>query len=120
MPSTLRQHRRHILRGILDVLDSHHAPEQDVFGAVCDTRRHDSRTIYQIDSLHERDVLPYFSFAGYGRGGADFLFAECVDDAGFAGVRVADEADGDLFAVAMEAGELAEEGDEGAFAEGVG
>ena len=39
---------------------------------------------------------------------------------GFAGVGVADEADGDLLARGVQGGELAEERDEGAFAEGVG
>lgn len=64
--------------------------------------------------------MPYFRFAGDGRDGADFLFAESVDDGGFAGIGVADETDGNLFAVGVEGGELAEELDKGAFAEGVG
>ncbi|KAI7197869.1 hypothetical protein KC363_g215 [Hortaea werneckii] len=51
---------------------------------------------------------------------ADFLLPEGVDDGGFACVGVADEADGDLFAVGVESGELAEEGDKGAFSKGVG
>ena len=64
--------------------------------------------------------MPDLRLAGDGGGGADFLLTEGVDDGGFACVGVADEADGDLFAVGVEGGELAEEGNEGAFAEGVG
>jgi hypothetical protein len=64
--------------------------------------------------------LPDFCFAGDGRDGADFLLAEGVDDGGFARVGVADEADGDLLAGGVQDGELAEERDERAFAEGVG
>ena len=51
---------------------------------------------------------------------ADFLLPEGVDDGGFACVGVADEADGDLFAVGVEGGELSEEGDKSAFSKGVG
>ena len=64
--------------------------------------------------------MPDFGLAGDGGGGADFLLPEGVDDGGFACVRVADEAYRDLFAVGVEGGELAEEGNEGAFAEGIG
>ena len=53
--------------------------------------------------------MPYFRFAGYRSHGADFFFAQGVDDGGFSCVRVADEADGDLFAVGVQGGELAEE-----------
>lgn len=53
--------------------------------------------------------MPYFRFAGYGSYGADFLFAQGVDDGGFARVGVADEADGDLLAVGVQGRELAEE-----------
>lgn len=63
--------------------------------------------------------MPYFCFAGDGGDGANFLFSEGVDNGGFAGIGVADEADGDLFAIGVEGGELAEELDEGAFAERV-
>ena len=63
--------------------------------------------------------MPHLGLAGDRCGGADFLFAESVDYGGFAGVGVADEADGDLFATCVERGELAQKADEGAFAEGV-
>lgn len=61
--------------------------------------------------------MPDLGLSRDGSDGADFLVAEGVDDGGFAGVGVADEADRDLLAVGVEAGELAEKLDEGALAE---
>ena len=97
----------------------HASPQKDIFFLVVCARRHNARTIDQIDSFHQSDVLPHLGFAGDRGDGADFLLAEGVDDGRFAGVGVADEPDGDLFAVGVEGGELPEELDEGAFAEGV-
>ena len=82
-------------------------------------RRHDTGTVDEVDALHEGDVLPDFRLAGDRGNFGDFLLAEGVNDGGFARVRVADKADGDLFAGGVEGGELAEKGDQGAFAEGV-
>jgi hypothetical protein len=70
------------------------------------------------ENLHT--ILPDLGLAGDRRHGADFLVAERVNYGGFSGVGVPDEADGDLFAVGVEGGELAEKLDQGAFAEGVG
>lgn len=64
--------------------------------------------------------MPNLSLSGNRSDGADFLVAEGVDDGGFASVRVPNKADRYLLAVGVEAGELAEELDEGALAEGVG
>lgn len=78
---------------------------------------YDAGTVNEVDSAHERDVLPYFGFTGDRRDGAYFFLFECVDDAGFTSVWVADESDRDLFLVRVEDGELSEELDEGSFTE---
>lgn len=82
-------------------------------------RGHDAWAVDHVDALHEGDVLPDLCLAGNGRDDAHFLLSERVDDGGFARVGVADHADGDLLAIGVQGGELTEEGDEGAFAEGV-
>lgn len=64
--------------------------------------------------------MPYFRLTRDGSCGADFLLAEGVDDGGFAGIWVPDESHGDLFAAAVESGELSKEGDESSFSERVG
>jgi hypothetical protein len=105
---------------VLDVLDSDDTAEKDVLGCVCCAGRNDTGAIDQVDALHEGDVLPDLGLAGNGSDGADLLVAECVDDGGFSGVGVANEADGDLLAVGVKGGELAEKLDKGALAERVG
>jgi hypothetical protein len=52
--------------------------------------------------------LPHLGLARDRRNCAHLLVAKGVDDGGFAGVRVADETDGDLFAGRVEGRELAE------------
>lgn len=105
----LLQHRVNILGRIFDVLDPHYASEKDVAVAIAATGRDHAGAVDQVNAFHEGDVLPYFRFAGYGSHGADLFLAQGVDDGGFARVGVADEADGDLLAVGMQGGELAEE-----------
>ena len=59
-------------------------------------------------------------FGGEGVGlDVDVCARDFVDEGGFADVRVADEADGDLLLVRVQLGELAEELDERASAERV-
>lgn len=82
--------------------------------------RDHSRAIDEVDTFHQRDVLPHFRLARDGSDGADLFLPQRVDDGRLAGVGVADEADGDLFAVGMQGGELAEKLDQGSFAKGVG
>lgn len=103
------QHGVDVLGWVLHVLDAHDAAEEDVFFRVGGAGGHDARAVNEVNSFHEGDVLPYFRFAGNRGDGADFFLAESVDDGGFARVGVADEADGDLLAVGVESGELAEE-----------
>jgi hypothetical protein len=98
----------------------------------------DARTVDEVDTAHERDVLPhlvdlasdvpipkkkgerpYLCFAWNGRNSANFLFLECVYDAALTHVGVADEPDANLLLVREEGRELSEEGDEGALAKRV-
>ena len=115
----LAERRRDVLLGVLDILHPHDTFQQDILRCVEFFRRHDAGTINEVDALHERDVLPHFGLAGNRGDFGDFLFAEGIDDGGFAGVWVADEADRDLFAGGVEGGELTKEGDQRAFAEGI-
>ena len=119
MSLTHRQYSGNVLSGILHILDSDYTSQQNLLRRVRDARRNDAGTIDEVDALHQDDVLPYLRLAGYGRGLADFLLSERVDDGGLAGVGVADEADGDLFAGGVESRELAEQRDESTFAKGV-
>lgn len=75
----------------------------------------DAGTVDEVDSAHEGDVLPYFGFARDRSDCAYFFLFECVDDAGFTSVWVADETDRDLFLVRVEHRELAEQLDERSF-----
>jgi hypothetical protein len=72
----------------------------------------DPGAVDEVNLLHERDVLPHFRLPRYGRHVADLLRAEGVDDAGLAGVGVADEADRNLLGLLVEFAQLAEEVDE--------
>lgn len=116
----LRQDGGDVLLGVLDVLDTHDTTEEDILRGVGCGGWDDTGAIDQVDALHEGDVLPDLGLSGDGSDGADLLVTESVDDGGFAGVGVADEADRNLLTVGVEAGELAEELDEGALAKGVG
>ena len=120
MPSLrLLQHGVNVLGWILDIFHPHDAAEENIGVAIVSAGGHDAWAVDQVNAFHEGDILPYFRFAGDGSYGADFFLAQGVDDGRFAGVGVADEADGDLLAVGMQGGELAEELDQQAFAEGV-
>ena len=108
-----------VLLRVLDLLNLDDTTEEDIGGGVGERGRDDTGAVDEVDALHEGDVLPDLGLAGDGGDSADLLGAEGIDDRGFAGVGVADKTDGDLFALGVEGGELAEELDEGAFAEGV-
>lgn len=77
-------------------------------------------TVDQIDAPHEGDVLPDFGLPRDRGHFADDFGLQGVNDGGLSGVWIADETNADLFLVVVQFGELAEEVDEGAFAEGVG
>lgn len=77
----------------------------------------DTGTVNEVDPAHEGDVLPYFGFTRDRSHCAYFFLFECVDDAGFTSVGVADESDRDLFLVRVEHRELTEQLDEGSFTE---
>lgn len=70
---------------------------------------YDPRTIDEVNSPHQSDVLPDFGLPRNGRRFAHGLLLERVDDGRFSHVGVADEADGDLLLVREEGRELSEE-----------
>ena len=108
-----------MLRGRRERLHTHHALQHRARVRVPCRRGHDARAVDEVDAARERDVLPHLRLAGDGRDRAHLARLERVDHRALADVRVADEADGDLLLVGVQLGELAEELDERAFAEGV-
>ena len=80
-------------------------------------REHHARTINQVDSLHERNVLPDLGLAGYGRHIAHLLLAQRVYHRALACVRVSDEAYTNLFVVFVQLAKLTQQLNESALAE---
>lgn len=93
--------------GVLDVFCADDTTQKNVFWCVGHAGRYTTRTIDEVDAFHECDVLPHLGLTRDRRNCADLLVAKGVDDGGFAGVRVADETDGDLLAGRVEGRELA-------------
>ena len=79
----------------------------------------DSGTIDEEDFLHQSDVLPDFGLARNWRYVAHFFLSQRVYNRALASVRIADEADADLFSVFVKFAELSQELNESAFAERV-
>lgn len=115
-PDALEQ-RGDMFCGRREILHTHDTFQDRVRVGILGGDGHDTGTVNEVDPAHERDVLPYFGFTGDRRDGAYFFLFECVDDAGFTSVRVADESDRDLFLVRVQHRELTEELDEGSFTE---
>ena len=109
-----------ILFRVLDVLDTDDALKENILWSIGRGWWDDTRAIDEVDALHEGDILPDLGLSRNWGNCADLLVAECVDDGGFPGVWISDEADGDLLAVGVEGGELAEKLDEGALSKRVG
>ena len=93
---------------VLDVFCADDTTEENVFWCVCHAWRHATRTVDEVDALHECDVLPHLGLTRDRRNCADLLVAKGVDDGGFAGVRVANETDRDLLAGRVEGRKLTE------------
>ena len=92
---------------VLDVFCADDTTEEDVFWCVVHAWRHTTRTVDQVDALHEGDVLPHLGLARDGCNCTDLLVTKGVDNGGLARVRVADKADGDLLTRRVEGRELA-------------
>lgn len=104
---------------MLHVLHTHRPAKQNIGGGIGERRRDDTRTIDEVDTLHQRNVLPNLSLTRNGRDRAHLLFTEGVDDGGLSGVGITDEADGNLTAVGVDRGELAKETDKSSLTEGI-
>lgn len=109
-----------ILFWVLDVLNTDNSLKQNILWRIGRGRWDDTRAIDEVDALHESDILPDLCLSWNWCDGADLLVAKGVDDGGLSSVWVSDEPDGDLLAVGVKGGELAEELDERALSEGVG
>lgn len=73
---------------------------QDFRGFVVSRRRwYDSRTIDEIYSAHEGDILPDLGLARNRGHITDFLLLERVDDGGFTNVGISNKTNRDLFAI---------------------
>ena len=70
------------------------------------TDRHNARTVNQVDTAHQRDVLPHLGLARNRRHIAHLLFLERIDDGAFADIRVANKPDADLLLVRVQHTEL--------------
>lgn len=108
-----------VLLGVLDLLNLNDTSQENVCGSVGKGGRDDTGAIDEVDTLHERNVLPDLCLAGDGCDGAHLLGAKGVDDGRLSGVGVPDETNGNLFALGVERRELTKQLNEGSFAEGV-
>jgi hypothetical protein len=105
---TALEHCWDVLCWVLDVFCANDTTEENVFWCVVHAWRHTTRTVYEVDALHECDVLPHFGLTRNRCDCADLLVAECVDDGGLASVGIANKTDGDLLACRVKGRELTE------------
>lgn len=101
------------------MLDSHDSL-QYLLGLGIPTRwRYDTRTVDQVDSTHEGNILPDFRLSRYRRNIAHLLVLDGVDDATLSDIRVPNKSYTDLLLVRHQIAELTKQLDEGTFAEGI-
>jgi hypothetical protein len=98
--------------GSLDIFDTHRALQDNVCFTIIDVGWNDTRTINEIDTLHQGDVLPNLGLTRDGGNRADLFGLECVDDGRFTSVGVSNETHRDLLAVTVKGGELTEKLDQ--------
>lgn len=98
-----------ILLRVLDVLNTDDATQENVLFSVGHVWWDDTRTVNEVNALHQGDVLPDLGLSGNRCNSADLLLTKSVDDGRLASVGVSDETDRDLLAGSMEGGELAKE-----------
>jgi hypothetical protein len=110
---------RNVLLWVVNVLHSADTTEKNVLLGVIDVGRDHTRTIDEIDSLHQGDVLPHLGFTRNGSNCAHLLGSESVDDGRLARVGVADQANRHLLAVGVKGRELAKQRDQRTLAERV-
>ena len=83
------------------------------------TDRHNARTVNQVDTAHQRDVLPHLGLARNRRHIAHLLFLERIDDGAFADIRVANKPDADLLLVRVQHTKLTQKLDKTALTKAV-
>jgi hypothetical protein len=101
------------------MLNSHDTFEYLLSLGIFAAGRNNTGAIDEVDTLHECNILPDFGLARNRSDIADLLSFDGIDDAAFADIGVANEANRNLLLVGHEIGELTEELNKGTFAEGV-
>ena len=91
---------------MLDVFCADYTTEKNVFWCVGHAGRHATRTINEIDALHECDVLPHLGLTRDRSHSADLLLPKSVDDRRFTSVRVSNQPNRDLLAIGVQGGKL--------------
>lgn len=113
------ENSRNVLLWVVNVLHSADSTEKDVLLSVVGVGRDHTRTIDEVDSLHQGNVLPHLGLTRNGSDCAHLLVSESVDDGRLARVGVADQANRHLLAVGMKGRELTKQGDQRTLAERV-
>ena len=81
---------------------------------------YNSRTVNEIDTFHQSNVLPYFCLSWDGRHCAHFLLAKGIDNGRFPGVGISNKPYRYLLTIRMKGRKLTEKLNERSFAKGVG
>ena len=79
--------------GSVQVLDSNNTFEDCCCIGIFGGDGYDTRTIDQVDSFHQGNVLPDLGLSRNRGDGTDLLLLDGVDDTGFTDVGVSDESD---------------------------
>lgn len=101
--------------GCFQVFDSDNSLEHSVGIGIFGGKGYNTRTIDQVDSLHQGNVLPDFRLSWDRGDSADLFLFDRIDDARFTDIGVSDETDRYLLLVRMKDRELTEELNEGSF-----
>mmetsp|Transcript_13133 Transcript_13133/g.36908 ORF Transcript_13133/g.36908 Transcript_13133/m.36908 type:complete len:547 (+) Transcript_13133:1109-2749(+) len=111
---------RDVLRGVLQPFHPHNALENAVRLRVARAVVHHPRAIDQEDPLGQSDVLPHFGLTRNRSDVAHLFGSQGVDHGALPHVWVAHEPNGDGLLVTVQPGNLPQQRDERALAEGVG
>jgi hypothetical protein len=100
---------RNVLLWVVDILHSADTTEKDILLGIIGVGRDHTRTIDEIDSLHQGDILPHLGFTRNRSNCAHLLASQSVDDRRLARVGVANQTDRHLLTVGMKGRELAKQ-----------
>ena len=106
------QHGADVLLRMLHLFDADDATENKIGRRIRARGRDHTRAVYEVNTLHEADVLPHFCLPWYRGDVADLLLKQRIDDGRFSRVGTANEAHRYLFPVRMEARKLPQQLDQ--------